>query len=135
MAMFYKIAGVGEGDVTINWTSSVSTAILLMEWTGIAASPLDKTAKSDNAGAVHTKTSGTTDTTTVAKELVLANIQTGGVTTAQSWSNGFTDEYSPDAATIYVASLIVAATATYETAMTWTTDRVCGGLIATFKGN
>ena len=131
IALFYKIAGAAEGSVVLDWTSSTVTSVVTMEWSGVDT--LDKTAyTAHTGGTVTSRSSGTTAATTVADELCIAGFGTGNTTSAQSFSNSYTDEYSPDTVFEYLASLVVAATGAQETTMSWTTARFAGGLIATF---
>jgi len=134
-AIWYKVAGAAEGDVILNWTSSASTGLLIMEWSGLAtSSPLDKTAKTDNNGGATSASSGTTDTTTVADELVIVGLCTGNTCSNPSWDNGFTLEGVNDPSVLLaMGSLIVSSTGTYESTCSWTTTRISGGSIATFK--
>jgi len=133
--LWYKVAGAAEStDVTLNWTGSTSTHLVIEEWTGLSSTPLDKVANYYVAGPVTSRTSGTTDTTTVADELCIAGFKVGNTVSAESWSNSFVLEYrdSPTP-TFLLGSRIVASTGTYETTLSWTTARYAGGLIATFK--
>jgi len=133
MGIWYKVAGAAESkDVTLDWTDSTNTLIAIEEWAGLTSTPLDQIANVDNTGPVTSKSSGTTPTTTVADELCVAGFAMGGVVTNQSWSNSFTEELDQDS--FFLGSKIVSATGTQETTLSWTTARVCGGLIATFKG-
>jgi len=133
-AIFYKIAGVGEGDVTLAWTSSTSTRLTIMEYSGIVTtSPLDKTAYTATTGStVTSRSSGTTAATTVASELCMAFFITGDVISANSYSNSFTEEAN-QGDIFFVASKIVSSMGVQETTMSWTTARLAGGCIATFK--
>ena len=136
LGLWYKVAGAAESkDVTLNWTDSVSTYLIIEEWTGLSATPLDKIANVDNTGAVESQSSGTTDTTTVADELCLAGFGMGSTISDESWSNSFVLE-KRDSSTpkFLLGSRIVFSTGTYETTLSWTTARACGSLIATFKG-
>jgi len=133
--IFYKVAGAAESkDVTITWTGSTDTSIVIMEWTGLTATPLDQIANANYTGAVNTKTSGTTATTTVADELCIAGFKMGNTTSAASWSNSFILENAHAEGIFYVGSLVATSVWEAETTLSWTTDRYCGGLIATFKG-
>lgn len=134
VGIWYKVAGASEGNVTLDWTGSTTTGFAIMEWSA-GATILDQISKTDDTGGtVTSRSSGTTPTTTVDDELVIAGVGTGASTTAQSWSNSFVDEYSPDTVTFYIGSLVVSSTGTYETTMSWTTARRAGGCIATFNG-
>jgi len=134
IVLFYKVAGAGESKtVTLTWTSSTVVNMIIEEWTGLSATPLDQIA---NVNAIATeaasRSSGTTPTTTVADELCIAGFAMNNSVSAQSWSNSFTEEY--DYNYLFLGSRIVSSTGTYETTLSWTTNRECGGLIATFKG-
>lgn len=137
-ALFYKVVGAGESkDVVLTWTSSAGTYIIIEEWSGLSATPLDQIADTDNTGStVESRSSGTTSATTVADELCIAGFAMGNPVTSQSWSNSFTEEYGgpPTTLLIFLGSLIVTSTGTQTTTLSWTTARLTGGLIATFKG-
>lgn len=138
-ALFYKVAGASESkDVSLAWTGSSDTALIIEEWGGFTGTPtLDKIADVDTDGTdVTSRSSGTTAATSVAAELCIAQFGMNNTVTAQSWSNSFTEEkaFPVGALQFFVGSLIVAATGTYETTLSWTTGRKAGGLIATFMG-
>jgi hypothetical protein len=136
IVLFYKVAGAAESkNVTLAWTSSTDTRLIIEEWSGLSATPLDKVADLDNTGStVTSKSSGTTDTTTVADELCIAAFSHGSTISDQSWSNSFTEEYGVAAGLMYLGSKVVSSTGAQETTLSWTTARLTGGLIATFKG-
>lgn len=131
VAIFYKIAGAAEGDVTLVWTGSTSSQLIIEEWTGIDGTPLDKTAFTDNTGAVEEKSSGTTAVTTVDDELCIAAFKHGAAVTDISYDPAYTAEFTAD--DVHFASLIVSSTGAQETTASWTTARITGGCIATFK--
>jgi hypothetical protein len=132
--IFYKVAGAGEGSVVLDWASSNNTTLIIMEWSGVTV--LDKTASVGTTGSgVTSRSSGTTATTTANDELCVACVATGDVTTSRSWSNSFSSEYDSNSYSLQAASRIVSSTGTYETTMSWTTTRVAGGCIATFKAS
>lgn len=137
IGLWYKIAGANESkDVTLTWTGSTRTDLIIMEWAGLSDNPLDQIKNTDDTGGtVTSRSSGTTSITVVANELCLAGFGMGGAISAESWSNSFTLE-KRDSATpnVLLGSLIVSITGTYETTLSWTTARKAGGLIATFKG-
>ena len=133
--LWYKVAGAAESkDVTLDWTDSTETLLIIEEWTGLSPAPLDKVANYYLSGAVTSRTSGTTDTTTVDDELCIAGFRIGGTVSAESWSNSFTQEYVNPSHVLFLGSLVVSSTGAYETTLSWTTARYAGGLIATFKG-
>jgi hypothetical protein len=131
-AIFYKVAGAGEGSVTLDWTGSTSTTLTLMEWSNV--NTLDKVAKSDNTGSVSSKTTGTTASTTANDELVVAALGVGNTVTSLTWSNSFTNR-ATGGLLDYCATLVVSSTGAQETTASWTTARVAGACIATFKGS
>ena len=132
VAIFYKIAGAGEGNVTLVWTDATACRLMIEEWTGFDPTPLDKTAFSNNVGAVEFKTSGTTANTTVDDELCIAAFMHGANVTNVTYTNLYNAEY--DDGDCHFASLIVSSTGAQETRADWTTARITGGCIATFKG-
>jgi hypothetical protein len=136
IGLWYKIAGAAESkDVSLVWTGSTSTFIGIEEWTGISSSPLDKVANTNSDGStVSSRSSGTTAATTVADELIIAGFGMGNNVTAGSLTNSFTAEWALSGYQYYLASKIVSSTGAQETTMSWTTARLAGGLIATFKG-
>jgi hypothetical protein len=137
-ALFYKVAGASESkDVTMAWTGSTATHCIIEEWGGFTGTPtIDKTKNQNYGASATTQTSGTTDATTVNDELCIAGFAMGNTFTSPSFSNSFAEEYKgPTGALLQtIASLVVSSTGTKETTCTWTTSRICGGLIATFMG-
>jgi hypothetical protein len=135
LAMWYKIAGAGEPTtITLTWTSSTSTHIAISEWNNIDPAPLDKTAGTATTGAgVTSRSSGTTATTTVATELAYAAFGMGNTVSAESYSNSFTEDFN-QASFLFGATKVVTSTGAVETTESWTTSRVAGGIVATFKG-
>lgn len=140
VVLFYKVAGAGEStSVSVAWTSSTQTDISIEEWGGFTGTPtLDKTASTaTTGGAVASRSSGTTATTTDANELCIAAWAMGASVTAasQSYTNSFVEESDIFASHYaFYASRVVTSTGTFESTEAWTTSRVCGGIIATFKG-
>lgn len=135
LVIFYKIAGPGESKtVSLTWTSSTTTILILSEWTGISASPLDQSAKTDNQSGNTSISTNTTPTTSQAKELLLSLVSTGNTMGAHSWNNGFSLLEGIDEI-LCGGYRIVSATGTYETTLSWTTTRIAGACIATFKGS
>lgn len=135
MGLWYKVAGAGESkDVVLNWTSSTQIDMSIMEWSGITSTnPLDQIGHTDNTGsAVSTRSSGTTPTTTQVDELSIAAFAMGAAVTAESYTNTYTEQVN-NASVLFVASKVLSATGAQETTESWTTARLAGGLIATFK--
>lgn len=138
--IFCKVAGAGEGDVTVTFTGSNPTRIEISEWSntdGWAATPSDVQAYADSTGGVTSKSTGTTGTTAIASELAIAVAGWGGAVTGISWTNSFTSSFEVPVGTITFtgAYLILTATGTVETTLAWTTSRYCGAAVKTFKGN
>jgi hypothetical protein len=130
--IWYKVAGASEGSVTLDWTSSTSTLLQILEVSGLTNPVLDKIASSIYTSGVTSKTTGTTATTTANDEFCLAVVTQGNDTSALTWSNGYTNL---DTLQIkhYVSYLIQSAAGAQETTASWTTSRFAGGLIVTFK--
>ncbi len=135
VGIFYKIAGVGETGATLVWTGATASVYLAIEeWSPFASAPLDKINHTNNTGGTTSRSSGTTPATTVNDELCIAAIGWGGAVTGLSWTNSFASEYASLSLYAY-ASLVISSTGTQETTASWTTSRVNGCCIATFKGN
>jgi hypothetical protein len=140
LAIFYKIAGSGEGK-TITYTGGASVTscqVTIEESSGLSNSSgvLDKTSFVANTGStVSSRSSGSTVTTTCNSELCLAGFSMGNTITAQSFTNSYTSEFGYPTTGILMlgASLIVSSTGSQETTASWTTARLAGGCIATFK--
>lgn len=134
--IFYKVAGAAESkDVVLSWTGCAYASTTIEEWGGFVGTiTLDQIANvNDTGGAVTSRSSGTTPTTTAADELCLAAFATNGDTSSQTWSNSFTLEKN-NANNIFTGSRVVTSAAAYETTLSWTTARKAGGCIVTFKG-
>jgi len=132
IGLWYKIAAPGESqNVVLTW--GIETTVIIEEWTGIDATPLDKIANANYDDPVLFKTSGTTASTTVSTELIIAGFAMSGNVTSATWSNSFTLEknYGNNR---FLGSRVVAVTGAYETTLSWINEVRCGGLIATFKG-
>lgn len=137
-ALFYKVAGASESkDISLAWTSSTSTHLVIGEWGGFTGTPtLDKIANQNYGASATSQTSGTTATTTANDELCLAGFGMGNTFTSPSFSNSFLEEYKgPTGALLHaIAYLVASSTLAAETTCTWTTARICGGMMITFKG-
>jgi len=104
---------------------------VIQEWSGLVGPILDKVADVDDTGsAVTSRSSGTTATITNSEELLISGQAPSGTTSGESLSNSFTLSYGINA--MFMGYLVAAAAATYETTLSWTTSRQCGGCIATF---
>lgn len=140
VSIFYKIAGSSEGDVTYSSTASTETYLVIEEWSnsdGWDATPEDQYTNVDTTGSVVTsRSTGTTGTTTVADELAVSVLGCGSTVTGISWSNSFTASFEQPTGALTFAGghKTLSATGTVETTASWTTSRVAGAAIATFKG-
>lgn len=139
VAIFVKVAGAGEGNVTVTFTGSNPTRLVIEEWSnsdGWASSPIDQYTHSDAGSTVTSKSTGTTGTTTINDELAVSVIGWGSAVTSISWSNSFTSSFEqPASITFSGAHKVLSATGTQETTASWTTARLAGAAIGTFKGN
>ena len=137
VGIWYKIADGTEESATLVWTSATSSiGLSIEEWTPFNAAPLDKTAFTNNTGGTTSRSSGTTDSTTVDDELCIATIGWGGDVSGLAWTNSYATEYSylTTGYRYAYSSLVVSSTGAQETTASWTTSRVNGCCIATFKG-
>lgn len=131
--LFYKVAGAGEGSVT-TIVGGTNTTMTIEEWSGVSL--LDQTASVPTTGVgVLTRSSGTTPLTTVGTELLIACFAMGAsvTTSSETYTNSFVEETNTETDFLFLARRIVASPGTYGTTCSWSTTRVCGGLIATFK--
>jgi hypothetical protein len=135
IGLWYKVAAAGEAaGVTLNWTGATGTKVAIEEWSGVSV--LDRTAKTDTTGgSVTSRSSGTTAATRAAVELCVVGVGLGNTVTSPAWSNSFTPEFALPVGGIVLCggSRVVSARGTYESTLSWTTARVAGGLIATFR--
>lgn len=141
--IFYKIAGAAESkEFVVNLNDTVLCGIVLYEFSGIDATPLDKTASAVNQSA--SVSTGTTATTAQGDELLIAlvGISNGGATMRNitAWSNSFTEQANflvngtGTDVRLGTATRVVTATGTYTTTASLdaaTSD--ASGAIATFK--
>lgn len=141
--IYWKIAGNAESTtVTIGINVSDSGEIAIYEYTGNAASPLDKTASTNVSGTGSCGT-GTTATTTQADELLFAAVgkDSTATWTGLAWTNSFVTlsgpiagNGAPGASCLSTATRAVNATGAYTTTGSWTDGNwSAGGAIATFK--
>lgn len=141
VSIFVKKAGASEGDVTVTFTGASTTRLFIEEWhssTGWPDVPTDKSTHLDNTGStVTSKSTGTTGTTIVADELSVSVIGWGSAVTGISWSNSFSASFEQPtgALTFAGAHKILSSTGTQETTASWTTARLAGAAIATFRPN
>ena len=135
MGIWYKVASASEGDVVLNWTSSSFTNVSISEWSGLTAAVLDKVAKTDTTGStVTSRSSGTTAATTADEELCIAIIGMGAGVTSLTWSNSYTNR-NTTFTDMYWSNLVQSTAGAQETTASWTTARLAGGCIATFKAS
>lgn len=138
VAIFFKVAGGSEGNVTATFTSATTTRLVIEEWSNSDGwDTVDQSTHADSTGGVTSKSTGTTGSTTVADELAISVCGWGGAVTGISWSNSFTASFEQPtgALTFAGAHKVLSSTGTVETTVSWTTSRFCGAAVATFKGN
>jgi len=141
----YKIAGAAEGTgVTVSVGFADDQTLTIFEYSGIdTVSPLDQTASNACNPATTSCSTGTTATTSVADELIIAGLGLQGSSGgwANTWTNGFTQQSTLEStgggaaghSASSTADRIVSATGTFETTEGWITSRIAAGVIATFK--
>lgn len=138
-SIFVKVAGGSEGSVQVTYTSATTTRLVIEEWSnsdGWDATPTDQYTHDDSTSGT-SKSTGTTGATTIADTLAVAVIGWGGAVTGISWSNSFTADFEQPTGSLTFAGAhkILSSTGTQETTASWTTTRLAGAAIATFKGN
>jgi hypothetical protein len=142
VAIFYKVAAGGETSITFTrggagpWTHSV----VMAEYSGTATStPLDVFAEdTTNSGSGTTsRATGTTGTTNQNDEIAIASVGHGNTVTNLTWTNSFTtrDSNAQAGSGVYLAEKILVTTGTQTSTASWTTSRIAGGCIATFKAS
>lgn len=138
VAIFSKIAATGEGSVTVTFTSATTARLVIEEWynsDGWVGG--DATERVNNTGStVTSRSTGTTGNTAMPDELAVSVIGWGGAVTGISWSNSFTASFEQPTGSLTFAGAhkVLSATGTQETTASWTTSRLAGAAIATFKG-
>lgn len=147
--LWYKIAAGGETTFSTNPSVSDTVAMAALEYTGIAASPVDVTASDSSIGStVGPVTAGATAATAQASELVIAvtgphSFSDSVVPNSPTYTNSYVNRV--DTATthatnavnagLFVAEKVVSATGAQSTSVSWTNSaNDWGALIATFKG-
>lgn len=143
--LWYRVAQSGDSataSVVPSVTDSVAGGIL--EYSGLTATPLDKTASGSASAGSTTVSTGTTGTTSQANELVivLAGPHAGpSAFSLTSWTGGYTTQVSEGqglgtfGTTVvgcFIGDLIVSAAGTYGSTATYTPAGDAGGLVATF---
>lgn len=136
----YYIANAASQSGTVTFTSSggymgtCRAVMVLMEYSGITtSSPLDQTAGASAATSSDTTVnSGTTGTTSQARELLIVNFWAGAA--LSSLTANYTAQQTNNAGICYnvVADRIVTSTGTYSASMTHSAA-VNVGTIASFK--
>ena len=148
--LWYKIAVGGETTFTITPGVSRPCALVVAEYSGIAASPLDQVSFSLSSGAPTVSASpGAVPTTSQAVELCVAvvcphSFAENAQPVAPTWSNGFSGR---DAVTsgfiatgsqnsaVFLADFVTSSIGTPSTTATWTnSSQDYGAIMATFKG-
>jgi hypothetical protein len=148
--LWWAIAAGGETTFTTTPSISDSVAMAALEYSGIAASPLDQTVSATGttttAGPVGP---GTTAATAQAVELVVAAVgphsYSGSLLpSSPSWSGGFTGRTAGATAdtvntgrnvALFVADLVTSSTGTQTTTVSWTNAaNDWGAVLATFEG-
>jgi hypothetical protein len=135
--VFYKVAGANEPS-TVTYSVSgadVFMGLAIFEYAGlhnVQGEVLDRTVF--NAGTSVTSVStGTTQPTTVADELVLGTVSLNATRTFQNtWTNSFQRQTNDRRQT--VADRIVSSTGGFETTESWLTSANATGVLVTFKG-
>jgi flagellin-like protein len=122
-------------SISITLSGSLEGAVAdVCEYSGLAASPLDKTAGNANYGT--STSTGTTSTTTQASELWIGGTMVQGNSAQTSPTNGFTDRdgatYNSAMSLSYLEK-IVSATGAANSGTTISTSRYWVGCIAAFK--
>lgn len=137
---WYKIAGASESaTVTVTPSSAASTEIVIEEWNGNTATPLDKTS-SGSLVTGSTCPSGTTATLAQADEEGIAAFGWNSANTADSYTNSYVEVaeiigLGTLATRLAVTELALASTAATTTTMTLSgsTANAKSGLIATYR--
>lgn len=142
VAIMYKVAAGGETAVgfAIDGSSGFFHSAVMAEYSGLAAtSPLDVFANDGtNSGSGTTsRATGTTGTTSQNDELAIAAVGHGNTVTSLSWTNSFAtrDSNAQAGSGVYLADKILSATGTVTSTASWTTSRIAGGCVATFKAS
>lgn len=137
----WKIAGASEPTaVTFDYSSATENSSLAigefyagdgMAW--VTPNPIDENVTNQINTSTSSHSSGTTGTTAQAEELAVAGWGLGGNITGRTYTNSFTEvdygNFSDTAAAM--AYRVLAATATYESTLEWTsgTTHAVGGLV------
>jgi hypothetical protein len=138
--IMYLVAAGGETGVT--FTSAGTTpwvhSVVMAEYSGLhPVSPLDVFANDGtNSGAgVTSRATGTTAATAQNNELAIAAVGHGNTVTSLTWTNSYVtrDSEAQAGSGVYLAERILVTTSTQTSVASWTTARIAGGCIATFR--
>lgn len=141
--IFRKTAVGGETSVAMNLSGSTSAVAVIFEYSGLTASPFDKSATNLPAGSVATCATGTTATLSQATELSIGGVcwnYTTNPTTVTGWSNSYVSQgavTSTGSATnirLEVAILTTSATTAQSSTATFGVNTTTPqGIIGTYK--
>lgn len=130
--IWFKEAAGGETAVQIS-TAGNTKHLWIEEWSGLSATPLDKTAASGTTAGATTKDCGTTGTLTQAAELIVTSMAIRANTTAESTGAPFTiDQLGDGTFSAIFTSAVVSATTSQTPSNSWTTAGTAWGCTATF---
>ena len=131
VVLYWKVAGAAESTSVVGTaTDAINSYMIVQEWAGVNA--VDQSVANPNVGGVTEMLSGEI-TTTVNDELLIAVWGLGASSgEGESFTNSFSQVAMAGNTVFYAATRIVAATGTYSSTFSWTTDRIAGGLIASF---
>lgn len=147
--LWWKIAAGGETTFTVTPSVSDTVAMVALEYSGIAASPVDVTADDSAVGStVGPVTAGATATTAQAVELVIAvtgphSFADSAAPTSPTWTNSYTTRGSTASAhatnainvAVFVGELVTSSAGAQSTSTSWTNSaNDWGALIVAFKG-
>lgn len=125
--------------ITFHWAAAISfAAIIIDEFTGIAASPLDQTAT--GTATLTSRSGGTTSATTQAAELVIGAFELGNTESSLTPGAGysaFATSFLAQSTNVSISGeyKIVAATGTQNPTATGGTSGSSNGVAATFKAD
>jgi hypothetical protein len=136
--VFYKVAGANEPSVvTLSVSgSAVFMSLAIFEYSGLSgvqSQVLDRAVFGSASNATSVST-GTTQATSQASELLLASVGLNGSRTFQNtWTNGFSRQTTTRRHT--VAHRIVSQTGQFETTESWNSSvGTSVGALVTFRG-
>lgn len=144
--LWWSIAAGGEQNFTTSPSVSDTVSLVVLEYTGMQASPLDVT--SSATGTVFgtgPASPGTTAVTAQSIELAVAAVgihSFSGPPSSPTWSDGFAQRAAGPATTltatqdviVFVADLTTSASGAQTTSVSWTGNaNHWGAMLATFK--